>query len=101
MRTAKQPACNCNKSLKANGHRNNGQPIALWTCPIHGNVFEEHSSGVDLTDFQQQVLKIISDEHKAGRSPTADDISWKVNRTVMSVERAMAVLKAVNFIEPQ
>ncbi len=100
MTTKKQSECNCDQNLKINGQRENGQPIALWTCPMHGNVFEERLSEIALTDFQRDVLRIISEEHKAGRSPTADDISWRVNRTIISVEKAMAVLRAINFIEP-
>jgi hypothetical protein len=92
--------CVCDKNLKISGYRSNGQPVALWTCPVHGNVFEDRLSEIALTDFQREVLQVISTEHKAGRSPSADDISWVVNRTVISVKRAMAVLQAIDFIEP-
>ena len=91
--------CNCRERRIATNQRLNGQPVALWTCPVHGNVFEEKSSDIILTECQEDVLKTFSSEHKVGRPATADDVSRITNRTIVSVERAMAVLQALNFIE--
>lgn len=99
-RAAKIPRCNCDHHHEVNGHKSDGTAIKLWTCPAHGNLFEESAMDISLTPFQEEVLQIISAENKAGRSPTAEELSWKVNRTVRAVRQAMAVLQAVNFIEP-
>jgi hypothetical protein len=97
-RRSRKIRCTCDGTHEVNGHRA-GMPVALWTCPIHGRLFEERASEITLTPFQEQVLATVSSEHKAGRLPSVDDLSWLVNRTVASVDRAMSVLKALNFIE--
>jgi hypothetical protein len=99
-RVTRKPNCICDSGLPVNAYRANGQPIAIWTCPEHGNVFEDRASSITLTPFQRDVLQAISDEYKAGRSASSEAVSWIVNRTVGAVEKEMIYLRAINFIEP-
>ncbi len=99
MSAEQKTKCTCDEPREVNAHRANGAPVVLWACPTHGNLFEDRESEITLTPLQQEVLLTILRENRAGRSPTTDDISWMVNRTVMSVERAMAVLVSLNFIQ--
>lgn len=92
--------CTCSEHREVNAHRGDGTPIALWDCPVHGNVFEERQSDITLTPLQEEVLKVIYREREAGRAPSADEISRITNRSPVSVEKAMAVLQAINFIKP-
>ena len=97
-RRSRKIRCTCEDTHEVNGHRA-GTPVALWTCPIHGGLFEERASEITLTPFQEQVLAVVNREYRAGRSPSVDDLSWLLNRTTASTDRAISVLKALNFIE--
>ena len=91
------PDCNCNQPHEVNAHRG-CVPVALWTCPVHANVFEEKTSYITLTSFQEEVLATVKREYDAGRDATVDAVSRILNRTTASVDRAMAVLRSIGFI---
>ena len=91
--------CNCNDGHPVNARRGDGVAVALWTCPEHGNVFEEIPLGITLNWQARAVLQAISDEYKAGRPATIDAISKKLNFSTWATERAWVVLQSVNFIE--
>lgn len=97
---AQKKRCNCDDRRKVNAHRSDGRPVALWTCPIHGNVFEDRNSEILLTELQEGVLKMLSDGYKSGNPPTVDEMSKALNRPINSVEMAISVLQTLNFIEP-
>lgn len=92
--------CNCDNRQKVNAHRSDGRPVALWTCPVHGNVFEDRNSEILLTELQEGVLRMLSDGNKAGKLPSVDEMSRYLNRPIKSVEMAISVLQSVGFIEP-
>lgn len=91
--------CNCDDSHPPNGTRA-GAHVALWTCPQHGNVFDDIPLSIVLTDVQRNVLKTLSDEHKAGRQAGVDEVSKILNYSTWSTRRAFDILISLNFIEP-
>lgn len=97
-RTARLPKCNCEEPHPANGTRAGAQ-VALWTCPQHGNVFDEVPLGIVLTGIQRNVLETLLAETKAGRPAGVDEVSKILNYSTWSVRRAFTVLQALNFIE--
>lgn len=44
--------CTCEQEHPVNGRRGDGMAVALWTCPEHGNLFEERPLGITLTHQQ-------------------------------------------------
>lgn len=91
--------CICGEPHRANAHKSDGTPIAVWSCPQHGNVCEELAGGHTLTDFQRDVLKVISERHLAADDAGIDEVSWHLNRTTGSVARAVAFLRDAGLIE--
>lgn len=97
QRKPRQPKCNCDEDRKINAHRGN-MPVILWTCPVHGNLFEERPAGIVLTKWQEKVLALITEGKLQGSILTADDISKITNRTRVASERAMGELQQLNYI---
>lgn len=96
MRRAK---CNCDDRHEINSRRGDGMLLALWVCPIHGNIFEEQPLGITLTDEQNEVLRVILERHKAGEAADADTVSRVLNLSTWRTDQAFAVLRSVGFIE--
>lgn len=73
--------------------------VAQWSCPQHGNTFEEMPLGISLTHEQNEVLRVIKERHDAGLPADADTVSKILNYSTWRTDRAFAVLMSVGFIE--
>ena len=94
----RKPKCCCDDPHPINESRK-GIPLAMWTCPIHGNLFEERGPDYvpplpPLTWIENRVIAAMRSEIEAGRTPSADSISSLTNHTLSRVEKAMTILKA-------
>lgn len=91
--------CNCDEPRKPTATRSTGEEIALWSCPVHGNVFENTTLAVQLTHMQREILEFIVKQHHAGKAAGIEEVSDHFGYSRASVRLQMNVLQSLNLIE--
>jgi hypothetical protein len=90
MRASK---CNCDDH-GANATQG-GRPIALWACPIHGNVCDDAQRAPVLTSIQRSVLDAFK---KSGRRASVDDLSRELDISTGATRVALSALVSAGLI---